>query len=99
MASVIESKQKGNHLFVVLKLDMEEAISFSKGMLSRIHLIPEDSHFVKSAVYEKGKKGNTKYFLVPKELRKDVKMQKKISCVKLDATDKIIWAFFMDKFK
>jgi len=51
----------------------------------------------KSTVHERGKKGCTKYFLIPKCLRKNIKLKKEASCLRIVCKDKIIWAYVMDK--
>lgn len=98
MAIIINSKRHDDHIVLSVKIDFEEA-RVLKDMVGTISLIPHESVKVESTVYERGKNGATKYFLIPKLLRKDTLLTKSISCMKFDAEDKIIWAYFMEKFK
>ncbi len=98
MAIIINSKRYDDYILVSLKLDFEEAKVFNN-MVGNVSLIPHELVKTESAIYERGKNGATKYFLIPKSLRKDTKLTKFVSCLKVDTKDKIIWTYFMDKFK
>lgn len=43
------------------------------------------------------RKGSTKFFLIPKHLRKDVQLQKEVSCLRIASNEKVMWAYIMDK--
>lgn len=96
MASVICKKVNSTHVVLSLKMDFNEA-KMLKGCIDNIHLIPEENSNVRSTVYERGKNGHTKYFLIPKQLRENIQLKKEVSCMRIDCKEKIVWAYIMDK--
>jgi len=97
MASIVGTKREKDHFILKLKLSFTE-LDKLKGKVDRIHLLSEDNITTESSLYQRGKKGCTKYFLIPKCLRKNVKFNHMVSCSKLNHIDKTIWVFLTDNF-
>ena len=98
MAIIINSERRDDHIILSLKINMEEAKAL-KNIVGNVSLIPHESDFTEATVYERGKNGATKYFLIPKSLRKNTRLTKSIQCAKVDADDKVLWVYFMDKLE
>ncbi|MBW2975431.1 hypothetical protein KY366_06950 [Candidatus Woesearchaeota archaeon] len=95
MASVIQTKVNKDHAVLSLKLGLEEAAQL-KGKMDNIHLIAEENADTKASVYERGKKGCTKYFLIPRLLRKGVRIGKEARCLRFDSKDKMVFVYFVE---
>ena len=80
-------------------MDHEEALQL-KGHIKDIHIFSERIVEIKTNLSGRGKNSATKYFLVPRELRKDIKFQqtKQISCQRLDTKEHIIFVYMVNKF-
>ena len=96
MASIISSKVNKDHVVISFKVSFEEAKELN-GHLANIHLIAEDNEGETATITEKGRKGCTKYFLIPKKLREDIQLKKEASCVRIDCKEKMLWVYIMDK--
>lgn len=96
MASVLGSKTCEDHVIYSLKLNFEEAKEL-KGSINNIHLIPEELAEIRSTVFERGRKGCTKYLLIPKSLRKGFEAKKEVRCFRLENKDKAILAYIINK--
>ncbi|MBW2974612.1 hypothetical protein KY366_02745 [Candidatus Woesearchaeota archaeon] len=92
MASIISSKRCKNHVILSIEAGQDELESLN-GKVDNICLIPKEEINIRSSIYEKGRKGCTKYFLIPKTLRKNVKLGNDIYCSKLNLKDKLMFTF------
>ncbi len=99
MGSILNSKTAtdGKIVFEIL-VDYEEALQL-KGHVKNIHLFSNEVSDIKSNISLRGKNEATKYFLIPKELRKDLKFNTKVTCQKIETDTKTIFVYMVDKFK
>lgn len=99
MGSILSSKVKsdGKVTYKII-VDKEEALQL-KGKLDKIHVVSEDAADISSRISFRGKNAATKYFLIPKELRDDIKKSKEVMCQKLDTPSRAIYIFYVDKIK
>jgi len=101
MGTILGSKAKGagKVVFEVL-LDYEEVLNL-KGHMDNIHLVSERVNDVKTNISGRGKNEATKYFLIPKELRKGLKLKNKdaISCQRIDTKEKTIFVYVVDDLR
>ncbi len=97
MGAIISSRVKddGKVIFEV-SLDYEEATQL-KGYMNNIHLFSENVADIKTNISQRGKNEATKYFLIPKELRKNLKFSAKTTCQKIEAKTKTIFIYVVDK--
>ncbi len=95
MASIIGSERLGNDVILHIKMPIED-VEKLKGCMDNIHLVSEDNANIESAIYERGKKGCTKYFLIPKPLRVGVNLKGRVSCLRHDSENKKIWTYIID---
>ena len=68
-----------------------------KGHINNICVFSEDAAEIKTNLSQRGKNEATKYFLIPRELRSDLKFNEKVKCQKLETNSKIIFVYVVDK--
>ena len=98
MGTILSSKLKGEGkvIFEIL-MDYEEALQI-QGHMDNVHIFSENITDLKTKVSTRGKNAATKYLLIPKELRKNIKLDKDIHCQKIELKDKIIFVYVVEKF-
>jgi len=98
MGIIISSKLKGEEqvIFEVL-MDYKEALQLN-GHMENIHLFSENNVSVKTNLSTRGKGGATKYLLIPRELRKNLKFNREIKCQKIELKNKTIFIYVLEKF-
>jgi hypothetical protein len=98
MGTILGSKLKGEGkvIFEVL-MDYEEAVQL-QGHMDNIHLFSENITDLKTKISTRGKNAATKYLLIPRSLRKNIKFDKEINCQKIELKEKIIFVYVVDKF-
>lgn len=97
MGKILGSKttKEGNVIFEV-ELSYEESLQL-KGHIKNIHVFSEDVAEIKSNLSQRGKNEATKYFLVPREMRDNLKFNEKVRCQKIENESKIIFVYVVDK--
>ena len=97
MGTILGSKMKGEGkvIFEVL-LDYNEALHLH-GNMHNIHLFSEDNADTKAVISSRGKRSSTKYFLVPREQRNDLAMEKEVTCQRIELKDKVIFVYIVEK--
>ena len=68
-----------------------------KGCMENMHIFSEDNLEYSSKLVQRGRRESTKYFLLPKEFRKDIYPTSKVNSTKLETSDKHIFIFAVDK--
>ena len=97
MGSILNSKttSDGKIIFEVL-VDYDESLQL-KGHIKNVHIFSEDAVDTTAKISLRGRKAATKYFLIPKDLRKDLKFNTKVKCQKIGGQSKIIFIYVVDK--
>ncbi len=97
MGSILSSKtaKNGKVIYEVI-MDYEESLQL-KGHIKNIHVFSEDVAEIKTNLSSRGKNEATKYFLIPRELRHNIKFTDKVKCQKLETESKIIFVYVVDK--
>jgi hypothetical protein len=97
MGQVISSRvcENGKVVFEV-SVDYEEAIQL-RGFLNNIHIFSEDVANISTRLSQRGKNEATKYFLIPKELRKDLRFNEEVRCQRVDTRTKTVFIYVVDK--
>ena len=80
MGTILGSKMKGEGrvVFEVL-MDYDEAVQL-QGHMDNVHIFSENITHTKTNISTRGQNAATKYLLIPRELRKDLKYNKEINC-------------------
>lgn len=97
MGTILSSRVKddGKVVFEV-SLDYDESVQL-RGYMDNVHLFSEHVVDIKTNISQRGKNEATKYFLIPKELRKNIKYSSKTRCQKIDTKTKSIFVFIVDR--
>ena len=97
MGTILTSRTKeDNKIVFEIQVDYEEALQL-KGSINNVHLFSEDVAEVETRLTKRGKDEATYYFLVPKDLRRDLKFNGKVRCQKIDTKTKTIFIYVLDK--
>ena len=97
MGAILSSRmQEHNKVVFEVVVDYDEVIQL-QGRMDNVHIFSEDSTGIKTNISQRGKNEATKYFLIPKELRKDLKMNAKTTCQKIETKTKTIFVYVLDK--
>lgn len=97
MGTILGSKLKGKGqvIFEVL-MDYEEAVQL-QGHMDNVHLFSENITDLRTNISTRGKNSSTKYLLIPRTLRKNIKFDKEINCQKIELKNKIIFVYTVEK--
>ena len=97
MGAILSSRIKddGKVIFEI-SVDYEEATQL-KGYMDNVNIFSENVADIKTNISQRGKNEATKYFLIPKELRKNMKFNAKTTCQKIEAKTKTIFVYVVDK--
>ena len=68
-----------------------------KGEMDGIHIFSENVAKIETKLSRRGQKEATQYFLIPKELRSNLKIRKNVSCQRISARDKEIFVYVVDQ--
>ncbi|MBN1502352.1 hypothetical protein JW930_02310 [Candidatus Woesearchaeota archaeon] len=99
MGSILSSKvQPDGKVIYEIAVDKEEALQL-KGFVDNIYVVSEDAADIKSRISFRGKNEATKYFLIPRELREDIRKSKEVTCQRFDTKGKSIYVYLVDRIK
>ena len=99
MGSILSSKkQDDGKIIFEIAMDYEEALQL-QGHMDNIHIFSENIAHIKANMAQRGKNAATKYFLIPRELRKGLKFNKDASCQRIDTKTRTIFVYVIDKLK
>ena len=96
MGKVLSSKRSSTGLLFEVELGYDEA-TLLKGHYDDVHMFTEKIAEFETNISSRGKYSVTKYFLIPRHLRKDVNYNCPVNCQKIDTKDKIIFIYVVDK--
>ena len=99
MGSILSSKttKDGKIIYEVL-VDYEESLQL-KGHIKNVYIFSEDVSDIKTNLSARGKNEATKYFLIPRELRHNIKFTDKVKCQKLETDTKMLFIYVVDKLR
>lgn len=89
---------KENKIIFEVEMDYEESLKL-KGYIRNIHVFSEDAAEIKTNLSQRGTNEATKYFLIPRELRGNLKFNEQVKCQKIETDTRIIFVFVVDKLK
>ncbi|MBD3309850.1 hypothetical protein GF351_01380 [Candidatus Woesearchaeota archaeon] len=99
MGRILSSRLRddGKVVFEVC-VDYDEAISLN-GHMENVHLFSDNTALTKTNMSERGRNEATKYFLIPKQLRENIKFNQEVSCQKLETGSRIMFIYSFMKHK
>jgi len=99
MGTILGTKiTKDNKIVFEVEMDYEESLKL-KGHIKNVHIFSEDAAEIKTNLSQRGTNEATKYFLIPRELRGDLKFNEQVKCQKVETNTRIIFVFVVDKIK
>lgn len=98
MAKVLSLKNIAENRYIYeIELDSDEARQIN-GSVKNLVLFSENDFCSETNISKRGKDGRTKYFLIPKNVRKRTSLSdKKIICQRLDLRNKTFFIYAVDK--
>ena len=96
MGRIISSRRVGKGILFEVEVDYEEA-TILKGHYDDVHLFTEKVAEFETNISSRGHNSVTKYFLIPRHLRRCVDYNLPVSCQKIETNDKIIFIYVVDK--
>ncbi len=99
MGHVLGSKvtNDGKVIFTIC-MEHEEALQL-RGHIDDIHIFSERIANIKTNICMRGKGSATKYFLVPRELRNNVRFSSEVACHRIETKNKNIFVYVIDKYQ
>lgn len=99
MGAILGTKiTKDNKIVFEVEMDYEESLKL-KGHIKNVHIFSEDAAEIKTNLSQRGTNEATKYFLIPRELRGNLKFNEQVKCQKIDTDSRTIFVFVVDKIK
>ena len=96
MGNILRSRRSENGVIFEVEVPYEEATQL-KGHYDNVHLFTEHVAKQKTTISSRGKNSVTKYFLIPKSIRKNLDLRSQVRCQKIDTGDKVIFVYVVDK--
>ena len=94
---LLTKSMENNKIISEVELDYAEILQL-KGHHENVHLFSSNVSGVDSRVSLRGKNEATKYFLIPRVLRKNLMFNTKVSVQRLDTKEKDVYVYCVDKF-
>ena len=97
MGTILGTKTlKDKQIVFEVEMDYEESLKL-KGHIRNIHLFSEDAAEIKTNLSQRGTNEGTKYFLIPRELRDNLRFNEEVRCQKIETETRTIFIFVVDK--
>ena len=97
MGTILNTRMADDKRIIVeLSLDYDEYIQL-KGHMHNVHLLSEDNIETEAHISERGRNAATKYFLIPKSMRKGLKFGESITCHKVELPNRKIFVYVVKK--
>lgn len=96
MGKIISSRRTRKGILFEVEVDYKEATILS-GHYDDVHLFTENIAEFKANISARGNNSVTKYFLIPKSLRRNIDFSMPVSCQKIETNKKIIFIYVVDK--
>ncbi|MBU4242284.1 MAG: hypothetical protein KKF52_03565 [Nanoarchaeota archaeon] len=97
MGTILTSRMADDKKVVIeLMLEYDEYIQL-KGHLHNVHVFSEDNVQTKANISQRGRNASTKYFLIPKSMRKNLKFTEETTCHKIELPTRKIFIYVVNK--
>lgn len=97
MGTILGTKTlKNKKIIFEVELDYEESLKL-KGHIKNVHLFSEDAAEIKTNLSQRGTNEATKYFLIPRELRENLKFNEEVKCQKIETNTRTIFIFVVNR--
>jgi len=96
MGKLLAIKRHGDNFQVEMSFK-ESEVKHLGGSLDNIQIFSEDSFAHRTHISQRGKNAATKYFLIPRQLRKGLQLSWDIACHKIEIGDRVFFVYAMPK--
>lgn len=97
MAKLISMKNNGEKYLYEIEAETQE-LNQIKGSSDNLIFFSDENFNLETNISKRGRQGRTKYFLIPKGLRKRIDLSdKRIVCQRLDLKNKIFFVYAVSK--
>ncbi|MBD3313937.1 hypothetical protein GF345_05840 [Candidatus Woesearchaeota archaeon] len=97
MGNIISSRIRDDRKVVFeVAVDYDEAKQL-QGHMDKIHLFSLHNSQLEANLSQRGKNEATKYFLIPRQLRDELKFNGKVQCQRIESASKIMFIYMVDK--
>ena len=91
------TKQDENNTIILEMRVSQEEFRQLRGELNDIYLFTDRVANVPSKVSLRGRNEATRYFLIPRQLRKEIAVHGKVSCQRIENSGKSIFVYVLDR--
>jgi len=98
MGAILCSRRSDNEHVIVEVLLHQEEYRQLRGELNNVCMFSENVAHVPSKVSLRGRNEVTKYFLIPRQLRKQLLITGSVSCQRLDVAGKAVFVYVLDAY-
>ena len=99
MGEILCSRKHSNEGVVVEVLLHQNEFRQLKGEMENVYLFSDNVANVPSKVSLRGRNEATKYFLIPRQLRKKLAVSGEVSCQRIDQNGKLVFIYVLDPIK
>ena len=92
-----QSANNKDKIIYEIALSHDEALQL-KGHFNKVYLFTENVAEIRTNISGRGRNEATKYFLIPRELRKGLNFRCPVSCQKFETKEKTVFIYVIDKF-
>jgi len=97
MADVLNIKNnQDGKVLIELEVDYDEYLNL-KGSIDNIRIFSEEAANIITRLTQRGAHEATKYFLIPKELRENLKMNGNVKCQRLELGNNLFFVYMLKK--
>jgi hypothetical protein len=100
MGEIVATKRarQGGKILVEVLVNQDEFRQL-RGEMSQVYLFSEKVANVPSKVSLRGRNEVTKYFLIPRQLRKRLAIRGEVSCQRIERDGKSVFIYVLDPYK
>ncbi len=97
MGTIISTeKRDDDKINLTIGVTKREALNL-KGEMENIVILADNNISKESKISKRGNKDATKYFLIPKELRENLRTESVVKCQRLDVKGKTYFVYLIDQ--
>jgi len=96
MGKINAIKRHGDTFWLEMTFS-ESEVKHLGGSLDNIQLFSEETLDHRTHISQRGKNAATKYFLIPRALRKGLAMNWDVACRKIETTERVFFVYAMPK--
>ena len=97
MGEIISTQQtRQGKVLMQVEVDHDEALML-RGHMRNVRLFSEEASGSEANISERGKNGATKYFRIPRHLRRNLPCRAPVNCQKLETDNRVLFVYSVQK--